>query len=451
MLNISDNSINHLVRREKYASFDEILDPKPARRFSIWMMVLFLSFILFLFVPWTQNIRASGQLTTLQPGGRPQAVVSTIDGRIEGWFVNEGDTLQKGDTIAVLSEIKDDYFDPQLLNRTEEQLTAKQSSALAYQRKADALGRQIQALRSALTLKQAQAENKITQSRLKVDADSVDLEAAKIALQIAEIQFQRWDSLYTLGLKSRTDWEVKRNKLQESRAKLISAERKFSIARQALQNALLVRDNVQNEYRDKISKAESDRESALSSGYDADAQSSKLQNQLANYEARIGFRYIISPQHGSVNRALITGVGETVKAGQAVISLTPMTTALAAELFVRPVDLPLIRRGVNVRLEFDGWPAIVFSGWPNTSFGTFGGKIFAVENDISKSGKYRVLVQPGGEDGEWPAALRVGSGVRGFALLQDVPLWYELWRQLNGFPPEFYLPNSTPSEAKQKK
>jgi hypothetical protein len=23
-------------------------------------------------------------------------------------------------------------------------------------------------------------------------------------------------------------------------------------------------------------------------------------------------------------------------------------------------------------------------------------------------------------------------------MLNDVPLWYEFWRQLNGFPPDFY-------------
>jgi adhesin transport system membrane fusion protein len=35
-------------------------------------------------------------------------------------------------------------------------------------------------------------------------------------------------------------------------------------------------------------------------------------------------------------------------------------------------------------------------------------------------------------------ALRVGSGAEGIALLNNVPLWYEVWRQLNGFPPDYY-------------
>ena len=31
----------------------------------------------------------------------------------------------------------------------------------------------------------------------------------------------------------------------------------------------------------------------------------------------------------------------------------------------------------------------------------------------------------------------MGSGVYGWALLDDVPVWYELWRQINGFPPDY--------------
>jgi hypothetical protein len=102
------------------------------------------------------------------------------------------------------------------------------------------------------------------------------------------------------------------------------------------------------------------------------------------------------------------------------------------------MDIPLLSVGRKVRLHFDGWPALVFSGWPGTSFGTFGGVVAVIDN-IDSQGQYRVLVIPDPEADQepWPAPLRVGSGVYGWALLDDVPIWYELWRQLNGFPPDF--------------
>ncbi|MDX5347235.1 MAG: biotin attachment protein, partial [Hymenobacteraceae bacterium] len=109
---------------------------------------------------------------------------------------------------------------------------------------------------------------------------------------------------------------------------------------------------------------------------------------------------------------------------------------MAAEMYVSALDLPLLERGDDIRLEFEGWPTLVFSGWPGVSYGTFGGEI-AVIDYTGTNGKYRILVVPDPQKEDWPDALRVGSGVRGWALLRTVPVWYEIWRQLNNFPPDY--------------
>ena len=122
----------------------------------------------------------------------------------------------------------------------------------------------------------------------------------------------------------------------------------------------------------------------------------------------------------------------------------------AVELFIRPVDLPLVAKGQKVRFLFDGFPAIVFSGWPNASYGTFGGKIVAVENSVSVNGKFRVLVAEDPDDKSWPYQLKLGTGANGIALLKNVPVWYELWRNVNGFPPDYYMPTNEPKKQEQK-
>jgi hypothetical protein len=118
----------------------------------------------------------------------------------------------------------------------------------------------------------------------------------------------------------------------------------------------------------------------------------------------------------------------------------PANIDLAVETFVNPIDLPLIHIGETVRVQFDGWPAIVFSGWPNVSYGTYGAKVVAIETFISDNGKFRILLAPDETDHEWPKDIRVGSGAYTIALLEDVPIWFEIWRQLNGFPPNYYQP-----------
>jgi adhesin transport system membrane fusion protein len=127
----------------------------------------------------------------------------------------------------------------------------------------------------------------------------------------------------------------------------------------------------------------------------------------------------------------------------------PSKYDLAVETFVRPIDLPLLHINEKVRVQFDGWPAIVFSGWPNVSYGTYGAKVIAIERFISDNGKYRVLLSPDREDHTWPE-VRVGSGARTIALLEDVPIWYELWRQLNSFPPNYYQPEKAKSDLKKR-
>ncbi|MEY2922597.1 MAG: hypothetical protein RL108_1223, partial [Bacteroidota bacterium] len=103
----------------------------------------------------------------------------------------------------------------------------------------------------------------------------------------------------------------------------------------------------------------------------------------------------------------------------------------------------------KVRVWFDGWPTIVFSGWPNMSYGTFGGKIVAIENFISDNGKYRVLIAPDENEAKWPKQLSIGAGAQTIALLDIVPIWFEVWRSLNGFPPNYYQPKN--KSVKEKK
>jgi hypothetical protein len=211
-------------------------------------------------------------------------------------------------------------------------------------------------------------------------------------------------------------------------------------------------NTIEAEYLDKISKAESELQSTLGYYYTAEGELSKMNNEYANMQIRNSFYNITAPQDGYLVKALRVGIGETVKEGEAVASIMPNTDNLAVELFVDPIDIPLLKKGNKVRLQFDGWPALVFSGWPNVSFGTFGGEVMVIDN-IDTDGKYRILVTPDKKDEHWPQLIRVGSGVYGWAMLKDVPIWFELWRNMNGFPPDFTgeLPGKKPTKKETKK
>lgn len=449
MLNISENSIISDLNSGRFRSFNKMDLTNSHVLLTRWLLAALGLFILFILLPWTQNIQSRGQVTTLRPEQRPQFIPSAIAGRIEKWYVREGQLVKKGDTIVFISEIKAEYFDPLLVQRTELQVTAKEGAIDAYREKADALEKQIIAMRNELQFKQQQLNNKIQQANFKIAADSADLTQAIIQDSVALIQYNRTKILFEKGIEPRTKVEDRKVKLQETEAKVIAAKNKLDASRNDLSIALLERNTILYEYNQKIAKAESDRFSTLSEFYDAQGGVNKLRIESANYKQRSNFYYILAPQDCYITKTMTPGIGETVKEGDPIVSIVPADYQLAVELYINPMDLPLIREGQLVRFIFDGWPAFIFSGWPGQSFGTYSGKIVAIDNTTSDNNKYRILVTPDHLDEPWPKELRPGSGAQGIALLNNVPLWYEIWRQFNGFPPDFYN-NEEEKDLKRK-
>jgi len=246
--------------------------------------------------------------------------------------------------------------------------------------------------------------------------------------------------MYDSGLVSLTQLEQRNQYYQSSLAKKTSAENKYQASLQELNIIQTEFRSVQQDYQEKLLKAESDRFGALSSVASGIGEIAKLENLYASYSIRNGMYYIIAPQSGQVIKAKRSGIGEIVKDGEMLLHIVPRNIDLAVELFVRPVDLPLLTPGQKVRFLFDGFPAIIFSGWPQMSYGTFQGTVTAIESDVSSNGKFRVLVKEDTSYRKWPPQLRMGTSANGIALLKDVPVWYELWRNINSFPPDYYKP-----------
>lgn len=445
MLNITDDpacTTPNLDART-FRAIETVGDSRSAKVFARMVTTMLVILFVFLFLPWTQNIRARGVLTGLNPDMRPQTIHAIIPGRIEQWYVQEGQKVMAGDTILRISEVKQEYFDPLLLERTGQQISAKEMTARSYQEKVNALDAQVDALNQAMRIKLEQAENKIQQAKLKIASDSIRVVAARTEIGVAKDQLKRGEEQFAQGLISMVELERRRVNQQRFNANMIDAENDLLNSRNELLNAQLELGGIRNDYRDKLAKAESEKFASMSQMYTTEAEVTKMQVDLASYTIRAGNYFITAPQNGYIIRAVRTGIGELIKEGEPLISILPERFELAVEMYVEPMDMPLINKGQKVRFLFDGWPAIVFSGWPNVSYGTYGGKVVAMDTYISTNGKYRILVAPDPEDKEWPTALRMGSGAVGIGLLGDVPIWYEIWRQLNGFPPDLYMDMKT--------
>lgn len=450
MLNISDNSIKGKIDLSTLKSLSKLKNHSRGNLLIGITIGLLVLGLFSLFLPWTQSVSGKGYVTARSPENRPQNIQVVIGGKLEKWYVQEGDLVKKGDTIAYISEIKSDYFDPNLIENTDKQVHAKKQSISAYDGKILALQTQIQAIQAAKNLKLQQARNKIRAANNKVRIDSIELIALTNNLKIVENQFNRTQELYDKGLKSLSSLQQKQLKLQQTQAKVSAQFNKLSNQRNYLNNAIIDISSIEREYADKIAKTQSNIQSAESNKLEAIANTAKLENKLNNYKFRNQFYYITAPQNGYITKTKKSGIGEIIKESTTLATIVPLKNDLAVEFYVKPNDLPLIDFQQNVNLTFDGWPAIVISGWPESSTGIFKGKITGIDQSISENGMYRILVSPENTIKKWPKELRNGAGAKAFVLLNEVPIWYELWRQLNGFPPNFYEIEKNKTAKKKK-
>lgn len=448
MLNISSNSIKEKIELEKYKTLNRV-EKKVSTRVLVKILTIgAVVFCITMFLPWTQNVRSSGSVTTLRPNEKPQTINSFISGRIEKWYVQEGDVIEKGDTIARISEIKADYLDPKLLENTKDQLNLNESKSESYKSKITSQKAQLKALKNQRDLKLDQNDIKLQQAKLKIEIDSMQYLASKLDFETALNQYNRMDSLNKLGLKSLTDLEKRRLKKQETNAYLTSSRNKWINTKSDFINLKIENAAIRTKYQNDASKINAEIFTSLSNQLETESSVSKLKNKYSNVSMRQGMYYVLAPQDCYITKTFYSGIGETVKEGSAMVSIMPRNYQLAIQLYIDPIDLPLIKKGKQVQIQFDGWPAIVFSGWPDASYGTYQGTVYAIDQFISENGKFRILVEEDSTNYPWPKALRFGGGTSNFLMLNDVPIWYELWRNINGFPPDFYTGSLPKTKAK---
>ena len=413
--------VDVLSDNEHLESAKLLVSPKSHRLFFYIVLGTLVATVLAMFLPWQQFVEGKGEVTAFAPSDRPQVVPSTIGGRIVEWYVQEGQAVKKGQPLLRIAEVKDDYLDPRTIDRYNDQLTGKTAAVSSKRDKVRQLQTQVSLMEQNLRLSEQKARTKVAQYEAEVRAAVIDSSTSLI-------QLQRQQTLFDQELTRLTDLENARVRYQNTIAKLQEK-------RQNLQAAQIELNAVALDYGEKIAKARSDQAATQAEIGEGSADVAKLRQNVQNLEIRNGFYIIRAPQNGTIVRATRAGIGEQLKEGESVVTIMPADAQQAVALMVKPMDIPLLSVGRKVRLQFDGWPALQFAGWPSVSVGTFGGTVAVIDRVPGQNGDFRVLVKPDSVDETWPRQLRLGSGVLGWAMLDEVRVGFEIWRRINGFPP----------------
>lgn len=400
------------------------------------------------FLPWQQNIRGEGRVVAFDPFDRAMRIEAPIEGRIKHCYVKENDFVRAGDVIVDITD-----NDPEVLKRLQDQLTEAKNRLDASQNQLTILGTIVAFQTEAMNAALRSIDDRISVAASNINIAEDNRNAAEAQYENQKLRLARVLELAKEGLESpqvventKRDHDVAKNTLERD-TQVVERERK---AYDALVND---RQRVLNDEQSRIRATENQIESARGAIAAARQDVLRLETQI-NRQATMEVK---APRDGTVIRLLVTD-GSFLKAQSPVAILVPESDRRLVELWVRGNDVPLIQPGRAVRLQFEGWPALQFSGWPSVAIGTFGGAVYRVDKTDDGKGRFRVLVEPNPDvrkDGsriEWPGNewLRQGSKAKGWVLLDTVSLGYEVWRQLNGFPPTVAIqePEKTDDPAK---
>ncbi len=223
----------------------------------------------------------------------------------------------------------------------------------------------------------------------------IQLQSARNAQATAEIDQRRMAELFAAGLTARRDYEQAQIRVEEMRGRVAAAQ----------------------------------------------ANLTRTETNLARQSVQL----LTAPRDGFIQSINAGDSATYVSAGQVLATFVPEVHGRVIEVFVDGRDVALIEAGEKARIEFEGWPAVQFSGWPSVAVGTFPAMVTNVDQVAQPDGRFRVLI---GEDPDaeqpWPEERysRFGTVVRSWILLETVPVGFEIWRQLNNFPPELPAPAS---------
>jgi len=384
--------------------------------------------ILAMLLPWQQNVIARGSVTAFSPAERVQTIDAPVSGQITKWHVQEATKVQVGDLLLEISDT-DPQFQTRLESKRDNQLIkvkTKQDELLAYEL-------QLKNLTSSRDAKIAATNYKLDVANQKKLSSEESVSSATATLEAATVQSQRLTRLLEDGLVSRRDTEV-------AKRDQIIARRNQNSAKAQLASALAEVKSAKADIRQISAETDAKLASTKATINKIKGELAETQNSLTKAEidlSRQNMQRIVAPRSGTIFQLPVNSQSQIIKQGDPLLVIVPDAQQRAVELWVDGRDAPLIYKGVEVRLEFEGWPAIQVPGWRDVNVGTFVGEVAFVDPTDNGKGQFRVMVLPKSGARNWPnvQVLRQGVMAKGWLLLDRVSIGYELWRLLNNFPP----------------
>ncbi len=410
----------HLVQSSRFAR----------RLAKLLLLGLVIAILAMALLPWQQTSKGTGQVVAYAPQERQQPVQAPIKGvvdRIADGIV-EGAKVTKG---QFLMEIKP--FAANMLEQLNGQLRELKTKEETANVKAEAYGQNVEGFAEAKEFTISAANEMIEAAKAKLQSKENQISAYRAKELQARLNYERQNGLFKQGLKPakeieklKKEWDVAKADIESIQQDIIGLKNELTAKQKQLEEKRRVAQT-------KIDYARALQQDAIGSGATIRKEYADVQMKLEAMQRGT----VVAPRDGTIFRLNVNERGDSVKEGDSLLTIVPESTQKAVEIYIHGNDMPLVQINQEVRLQFEGWPAVQVAGWPSVAAGTFSGKVSTVDATDNGKGEFRILVTPNEEDEqEWPSDRYLRQGVRanGWVMMRRVSLGYEIWRQLNGFP-----------------
>ena len=447
-------TIDEIPATERFTKFESLEMVKtgiwPKLIGVILLVLLIVSSVLALFVPWRQSVVGEGQIIVFSPMDRPQTIEAQIHARLLQWYVRDGQTVRRGELIAELTDLDPRFLDRNQLQRLVDQKQALISKRESAKARVASLSSESDDVTDSRAAAVPAAEERISQARDRLYAAQQSVDVAEQNVRTTQWQLDRVNALYEKGLRSQRDQQVASLDNVRAKTELQRAQSAYDVVKKDADIAGFDYKRVSADTKATINGIKASRADANQVIASTSADIDRLEIDIQNLAQRIQQRAVRAPCAGRVVRLNRVGAGETVTEGTVLATIAPGTEDRAAAILIRDYDAPLVSVGDPVRLAISGWPSLQFVGWPSVAVGTFAGRVAVIDATDDGHHFYRAIVTPdtkaiaAKKEEPWPSTkyLRPGAKATGWVLLKDVPLWYEIWRQFNGFQPTVPAPET---------
>lgn len=416
----------------KFEALEIVVLSPLVKKVWVFTSIVFVILVSMLFLPWQQTVNGEGTLIAKDPMQRDYKVLATLDGFIEEFYVKENQFVKQGDKLFKIVDIDKDYSQKldSIETSSRDRYTDAQAQIGNIEDKQENLKKYLQLGLEVFIQKRSQSKSKIE-----------SLEFKKVSLvknyEVEKFNLERIEHLYKDGIESKRDFEVAQNRYVKADAELKKIDVDIQIEKNSLGILKQEEDKFLNETKNKLKVLDN---ATLSSRGQLNAINQEIQiNRLNSTRYKSG--EVVAQKDGYIQRILQNDKHKLIHRGDEIMHFSPKVDKKIIMLKVSDFNMPLIKEGLPVRIRFYGWPVLQISGWPTIKYGTFGGIIKQVEVNSHEKGFFYARIEEDPKE-PWPKGddLRIGTQSTIWVRLATVPIWYQIWRLMNAFPPQMVTP-----------